>query len=322
MCQGSFQGSKVGELPETHDPLLTWNKTLLQPGTEMQCKSFGDNPEASGRIILRTEHARLPATTNLFLTAAAQEHRNDHPVWPPPWHRSEGHQWSQEQPNYHSTDLLPFRLMNPFPGSIWACWAYLDGKIDKTTDIERILHQVKYELHVLYQRQVVWHSQGKAGDLFQDIARYLQVQDNTQYYLPLQKFLSRPISPFLQEAALSNAKGHSQGPGRTAVFKVSYLRCDLVLIKVRKVLELCKDIFSCWECFWLALFPLLAFLSTYQSWEDQKTVLGYLPHQRRPRHQPSAPASPSARSAPAMQHSQKAGVPDLKLIRIILNSKQ
>lgn len=35
MCQGSFQGSEVGELPETDDPLLTQNKALLQPGTEM-----------------------------------------------------------------------------------------------------------------------------------------------------------------------------------------------------------------------------------------------------------------------------------------------
>lgn len=181
---------------------------------------------------------------------------------------------------------------------------------------------------MLYQRQVVRHSQGKAGDLFQDIARYLQVQDNTQYYLhtqyylPVQKSLSRSISLSLQEAALGNAKGHSQGQRRTVVFKVSYLRCDLVLIKVRKVLELCKDIFCCWECFWLALFPLLAFLSTYQSWEDQKTVVGYLPHERRTRHQPSARASPSARPVPVMQHSQKAGVPDLKLIRTILNSKQ
>jgi len=119
------------------------------------------------------------------------------------------------------------------------------------------------------------------------------------------KMTHATISLPLQEAAVSNAKGHSQGPTRKAVLKVSYLRCDLVLIKVRKVLELCKNIFSCWECFWLALFPLLALLSTYQSWENQKTVLGYLP-QRRTRHQPSAPASPSARSALAMQHSQKA----------------
>lgn len=128
-------------------------------------------------------------------------------------------------------------------------------------------------------------------------------------------------SPFPSRKLFSVTKGHSQGPRRTAALKVSYLRCDLVLIKVRKVLELCKDIFSCWECFWLALFPLLAFLSTYQSWEDQKIVLGYLPHQRRARHQPSAPASPSARPAPAIQHSQKGWVPNLRL-RTILNSKQ
>lgn len=104
--------------------------------------------------------------------------------------------------------------------------------------------------------------------------------------------------------------------------KVSHLRCDLVLIKVRKMLELCKDIFSCWECFWLALFPLLPFLSTYQSWENQKTVLNYLPHQKRTRPQTSAPASLSAWPAPVMQHRQKAQVPDLKLIRTVLNSKQ
>lgn len=69
--------------------------------------------------------------------------------------------------------------MNSAPGTIRSHCTYLDGKVNKTTDIERILHQVKYELHMLYQRQVVRHSQGKAGDLFQDIARYLQMQDNT-----------------------------------------------------------------------------------------------------------------------------------------------
>lgn len=132
------------------------------------------------------------------------------------------------------------------------------------------------------------------------------MQDDTQYYRALQRSLSRPTSLSLQEAALSNIKGHGQGPSRKAALKVSYLRCDLVLIKVRKVLELCKDIFSCWERFWLAFFPLLAFLSTYQSWEDQKTVLGYLPHQRHMRHRPPVTASPSARPAPATQHSQKA----------------
>lgn len=118
---------------------------------------------------------------------------------------------------------------------------------------------------MLYQRQVVGHAQGKAGDLFQDIAGYLQVEGDTLYYLPLKKPLSSPITFSLQEAVLGNIKGHSQDSKKTAALKVSYLRCDLVLIKMRKVLELCKDIFSCWECFWLALFPLLAFLSTYKS---------------------------------------------------------
>lgn len=234
----------------------------------------------------------LPQTTFSFLTAAAQKHHNGHIIWPPPWHRSEGPQWWPEQANYHSTDLLPLRWTNPSAGSTWAHCPYLDGKVDQTTDIEWILHQVKYELHMLHQRQVVWHSQSKAGDLFQDITRYLQVQDNTE-------FLSRLIS--FQEAALSNTKRFSQGPRRTAVFKFSYLRCDLVLIKVRKVLELCKDIFSCWECFWLALFPLLAFLPTYQSWKHQKTVLGCFPHQRI-KHQPSPSDSSPARSAPVMKH--------------------
>lgn len=87
-----------------------------------------------------------------------------------------------------------FQADAPIPLNAEAHCAYLDGKVDKTTDIEWILHQVKDELHVLYQRQVVGHSQGKAGDLFQDIARYLQAQDNTQCYLPLQKSLSSSIS--------------------------------------------------------------------------------------------------------------------------------
>lgn len=217
MCQGSFQGSKVGKVPGTDNSLLTQNKALLQPGTEMQCKSFGNKPKVFGRIILRTEHARLSATDNLSLTAAAQKHHNDHIIWPPKWHRSEGHQWWPEQANYHSTDLLPLRGTNPSPGSTWAHCPYLDGKVDKTTDIEWILHQVKYELHVLYQRQVVWHSQSKAGDLFQDITRYLQVQDNTQYYLPFQKSLSRLIS--FHEAALSNTETQS-GPKEDSSFEI------------------------------------------------------------------------------------------------------
>lgn len=150
----------------------------------MQCKSFGNKPKTFGRIILRTEHARLSPTDNLLLTAAAQKHHNDHIIWPLPWHRPEGHQWWPEQANYHSTDLLPLRWANPSLGSTWAHCPYLDGKVDKTTDIEWIFHQVKYELHMLYQRQVIWHSQSKAGDLFQDITRYLQVQDNTQSILP------------------------------------------------------------------------------------------------------------------------------------------
>jgi len=45
---------------------------------EMQCKSFENNPEALGRIILATGHVRLPAANNLFLTAAAQENCSDH----------------------------------------------------------------------------------------------------------------------------------------------------------------------------------------------------------------------------------------------------
>lgn len=65
-------------VPGTDNPLLTQNKALLQPGTEMQCKSFGNKPKAFGRIILRTEHARLSATDSQFLTAAAQKYHNDH----------------------------------------------------------------------------------------------------------------------------------------------------------------------------------------------------------------------------------------------------
>lgn len=126
-------------------------------------------------------------------------------------------------------------------------------------------------------------------------------------------------SSFPSRKLLSVTQRDQPAPG---LEKVSYLRCDLVLIKVRKVLELCKDIFSCWECFWFALFPLLAFLSTYQSWENHKTVLSYLPHQKGTRPQTSAPASPSEWPAPVMQHRQKAQVPDLKLIRTVLNSKQ
>lgn len=68
---------------------------------------------------------------------------------------------------FQADELIP-------QGTLQHC-AYLDGKVDKTTDIEWILHQVKDELHMLYQRQVVGHAQGKAGDLFQDIAGYLQV---------------------------------------------------------------------------------------------------------------------------------------------------
>lgn len=95
-CQGSFQGRKAGGLPEKDIPLshsepglaAARNRDAMQNLWRQSWSLRKNNPPKG--------HVRLPATNNLFQTAAAQEHHNDHLIWPPPWHK------------HHSTDLLPF----------------------------------------------------------------------------------------------------------------------------------------------------------------------------------------------------------------------
>lgn len=150
--------------------------------------------------------------------------------------------------------------------------AHLDGKVDEATDVEGILHQVKDKLHMLHKRQVVRHPQGKTGDLLQDIARYLRAESMKKHLLLQRSAQQTHLTPS-QEAALSDALGwHSQGQADRNSLPAPYLRGDLVLVKVRKVLELSKDILSCWKCFWLAPLPLLAFLPACPSGETPEAM--------------------------------------------------
>lgn len=50
---------------------------------------------------------------------------------------------------------------------------YLNSKVDESTDVERVFHEVKDELNVLDEGQVVGHPQVKAGDLLQDVSGHL-----------------------------------------------------------------------------------------------------------------------------------------------------
>jgi len=73
-----FRGARWESCQRQMVPFSLRTRPLLQLGTDMQHKSFGGNPEASGRAILGTEHVTLPATNNRLATAAVQAHRNDH----------------------------------------------------------------------------------------------------------------------------------------------------------------------------------------------------------------------------------------------------
>lgn len=50
---------------------------------------------------------------------------------------------------------------------------YLNSEVYEATNVERVLHEVKDELDVLDERQVIRTPQGEAVDLFQHISGHL-----------------------------------------------------------------------------------------------------------------------------------------------------